>query len=239
MAGGNTTTRRAAARDVTVWDLPTRMFHWSLVLLVTVAVASAKLDRMATHTLAGEAILALLLFRLVWGLIGSQTARFSDFVKGPRAVLAYAAGLSGAGAGDGKGGPASPPALGHNPMGGLMVVVLLGALLTQAASGLFTSDDILVDGPLVPLAASATVKTLSTLHRLLANGILLLAAVHVLAVLVYLLVKKENLIRPMITGRKTIPADAAVAPPRRTPTAVALAVLAAAVGLVAAVVQAG
>ena len=178
MAGGNTTTRGAAARDVAVWDLPTRAFHWSLVILVVVAVATAKLDRMEMHMRAGEAILALLLFRLVWGLIGSQTARFSDFVKGPRAVLAYAAGLFRPGK--------DQPILGHNPMGGLMVLLLLAALMAQAISGLFTSDDILVDGPLVHLAASSTVKALSTLHRLVADGILLLVGVHVLAVLVYL-----------------------------------------------------
>lgn len=228
MVAGNTTNRAAATRSVAVWDLPTRLFHWGLVVLVTVAVVSAKLDRMDTHMLAGEAVLALLLFRLVWGLIGSQTARFTDFVKGPRAVLDYAAGRHG-----------RRPVLGHNPMGGLMVVVLLLALLTQAVSGLFTSDDILVDGPLVPLAASATVATLSSLHRLLSDGILILVGLHVLAVLVYLLVKKENLIRPMITGRKAIPADSPVAAPKRTPAAVALAILAAAAGLVAAVVQAG
>ena len=231
MAGGNTTTRGAAVRDVPVWDLPTRAFHWGLVILVAVAIVTAKLDRMDAHMLAGQAILALLLFRLVWGLIGSQTARFSDFVKGPRAVLGYAAGL--------RRPDKGRPVLGHNPMGGLMVLVLLAVLMAQAISGLFTSDDILVDGPLVPLAASATVKALSTLHRLVADGILVLIGVHVAAVLVYLVVKKENLIRPMITGRKPVPAGADVAAPKRTPTAVAVAVLAAAAGVVAAVVQAG
>lgn len=230
MAGGNTATRAAAARSVPVWDLPTRAFHWSLVVLVAVAIVSAKLGRLPVHMLAGEAILALLLFRLVWGLVGSQTARFSDFVRGPRAVLAYAAGFFRPGKG--------VPVLGHNPLGGLMVIALLAALMMQAVSGLFTSDDILVDGPLVAHASSATVKALSTLHRLVADAILVLAGVHVLAVLAYLLVKKENLIRPMITGRKPVPDGVPVAEPKRMPTAVALAVLAAAAGLVVAVVQA-
>lgn len=235
MAGGNTTNRGGSVRDVAVWDLPTRLFHWGLVLLVTVAIVSAKLDRMEIHMLAGETILALLLFRLAWGVVGSQTARFSDFVKGPRAVLDYAVGL----VRKGEPGPAPHPVLGHNPMGGLMVLLLLAALTTQAVSGLFTSDDILVDGPLVPIAASATVKAFSTVHRLLSDGILILIGVHVLAVLAYLLVKKENLIRPMVTGRKAIPAGVAVESPKRTPAAVALAVLAAAAGVVVAVVQAG
>lgn len=235
MAGGNTTNRAAAVRDVTVWDLPTRLFHWGLVLLVAVAIVSAKLDRMAIHMLAGEAVLALLLFRLVWGLIGSQTARFSDFVAGPRAVLGYAAGLLR----KGGAGPAPRPVLGHNPLGGLMVLLMLAALTTQAVSGLFTSDDILVDGPLVAVAGSDAVKEFSTLHRLLSDGILILVGVHVLAVLAYLLVKKENLIRPMVTGRKAVPAGVAVEAPRRAPAAVALAVLAAAAGVVVTVVQAG
>lgn len=235
MAGGNTTNRGGSVRDVAVWDLPTRLFHWGLVLLVTVAIVSAKLDRMAVHMLAGETILALLLFRLAWGVVGSQTARFSDFVKGPRAVLDYVVGL----VRTGKPDPASHAVLGHSPMGGLMVLLLLAALTTQAVSGLFTSDDILVDGPLVPIAASATVKAYSTVHRLLSDAILILIGVHVLAVLAYLLVKKENLIRPMVTGRKAIPAGVAVESPKRTPAAVALAVLAAAAGVVVAVVQAG
>lgn len=235
MVAGNTTNRTKGRREVAVWDLPTRLFHWSLVLLVAVAVVSAKTDRMTIHMLAGEAILALLLFRLVWGLIGSQTARFSHFVKGPRAVLAYACGMVRAG----RGGKEPAPVVGHNPMGGLMVVALLGALTLQAVAGLFTSDDILVDGPLVALASSGVVAGFSTLHRILADGILILIGVHVLAVLAYLLVKRDNLIRPMVTGRKAIPADAPVESPKRRPAALALAVLAAAAGLVAAVVQAG
>lgn len=234
MAGGNTKSRGAALGEVAVWDLPTRAFHWCLVLLVAVAVASAEFDRMAIHMLAGEAILALLLFRLAWGLVGSQTARFRSFVKGPRAVLAYAAALRG-------GAKAKPDAveLGHNPMGALMVVALLLALLVQASTGLFTSDDVVTDGPLVPLVSSATVALFSTVHRMLANGIFLLVGMHVVAVLVYLVIKKENLIRPMVTGRKPVPAGAAVAAPKRAPTAVALAILAAAAGLVAVVVAQG
>ncbi|NUB29628.1 cytochrome b/b6 domain-containing protein [Azospirillum brasilense] len=235
MVVGNTTNRTKARREVAVWDLPTRLFHWSLVLLVTVAVVSAKTDRMTIHMLAGEAILALLLFRLVWGLIGSQTARFSHFVKGPRAVLAYACGMLRAG----RSGTEPKPIVGHNPMGGLMVLALLGALTLQAVAGLFTTDDILVDGPLVAQASGAMVAGFSTLHRVLADGILILIGVHVLAVLAYLLVKRDNLIRPMVTGRKAIPADAPVESPKRRPVALALAVLAAAAGLVAAVVQAG
>ncbi|WP_298374687.1 cytochrome b/b6 domain-containing protein [Azospirillum sp.] len=228
MASGHTATREQRARDVRVWDLPTRLFHWTLALLVAIAVVSAKMDALSVHMFVGETILALVLFRLVWGIVGSQTARFSDFIKGPRAILAYIA--------QSKTPGAAPVTLGHNPLGGLMVVVLLLALGAQAGSGLFTSDDIVVDGPLVPLVAGATVKALSTLHRLLSDGILILVGLHVAAVLAYLLVKKDNLIRPMITGRKRVAHP--VEEPRRASPLLALAILLAAVGLVSLVARA-
>lgn len=227
MASGHTATREEHTREVAVWDLPTRLFHWSLAVLVAVAVLSAKLDFLALHMFAGETILALVLFRLVWGVVGSQTARFTDFVKGPRAVLGYLARSRRDGA---------PVMLGHNPLGGLMVVVLLLALLVQASSGLFTSDDVLVDGPLVPLASGGTVALLGTLHRWLSDGILILIGLHVAAVLAYLLVRKDNLIRPMITGRK--PVEAPVAAPRRASLALALAVLVASGVFVALILRA-
>ena len=121
--------------------------------------------------------------------------------------------------------------MGHNPLGGLMVVALLLVLAVQAGSGLFTSDDVVVDGPLVPLVSGTAVAVLSTLHRLLSNGILILIGLHVLAVLVHLVVKRDNLIRPMITGRKVL--AQAVAAPRRVSPALALAILVASAGCVA------
>lgn len=226
MASGHTATREKHTREVAVWDLPTRLFHWSLAVLVAVAVLSAKLDFLSLHMFVGETILALVLFRLVWGVVGSQTARFTDFVKGPRAILGYLAQSRRGGA---------PVSLGHNPLGGLMVVALLLVLLVQAGSGLFTSDDILVDGPLVPLVSGGTVALLGTLHRLLSDGILILVGLHIVAVLAYLLVRKDNLIRPMITGRKRV--EAPVAEPHRVSAALALAILAAMGGLIALVLR--
>ncbi|MBP2301634.1 cytochrome b [Azospirillum picis] len=172
----------------------------------------------------------LVLFRLVWGVVGSQTARFADFVRGPRTVLDYLRRSS-------VGGEAAFT-LGHNPLGAMMVVVLLLVLLVQAGSGLFTSDDILVDGPLVPLVSGAVVSTLSTLHRTLANGIFVLVGLHVAAVFFYLLVKRDNLIRPMVTGRKRVPSRFAAPEPRRAPAMLALAILAASAGLVFLVLRA-
>lgn len=227
MSSGHTATREKGRHEVRVWDLPTRLFHWSLVGTVAVAVLSAKLGVLAVHMLAGETILALVLFRLVWGMVGSQTARFSDFVKGPAAVLGYVKGA--------RAGREAAVSLGHNPLGALMVVGLLLALMVQAGSGLFTSDDILVDGPLVPLASGAAVSALSSLHRLLANGIYALVALHVAAVGFYLLVRKDNLIRPMITGRKAVVGP--VTEPRWAPPALALAILAATAGLLLVVLR--
>ncbi|PWC36451.1 cytochrome b/b6 domain-containing protein [Azospirillum sp. TSO35-2] len=228
MPSGHTATREKHRREVRVWDLPTRLFHWALVGAVAVAVLSAELDVLSVHMLAGETVLALVLFRLAWGVVGSQTARFADFVKGPRAILDY---LKRA-----RAGGEAAFTLGHNPLGALMVVALLLVLLVQASSGLFASDDVLVDGPLVPLASGAVVSALSTVHRVLANGIFALVGLHVVAVFFYLLVKKDNLIRPMVTGRKAVPVP--VTEPRRAPAALALAILAATAGLVLLVLRA-
>ncbi|WP_029009114.1 cytochrome b/b6 domain-containing protein [Azospirillum halopraeferens] len=218
-----------ATRQVLVWDLPTRAFHWLLAGLVVVAFVSGKRGHMDVHFIVGYAILTLVLFRLIWGVIGSRTARFADFVRGPGAMLAYVRGLRGDGA--------EPPALGHNPLGGAMVVVMLALLLAQATTGLFTTDDIFTDGPLVGLVSASLVKTLSTVHRVAIDALVILVALHVAAIALYRVVKGENLVLPMLTGRKAVAADRVVDPPRRTPAVVALLALAVAAAVVAAVVN--
>jgi cytochrome b len=189
----------AGQQSVTVWDLPVRLFHWLLVISIATSWAAAELGWMRIHFLSGYTILTLLLFRLGWGIVGSYPARFATFIRGPRAALEHLRELR-------LPPDRVPPVLGHNPLGGWMVVTLLLVLLAQAGSGLFTSDDIMVDGPFVDLASSAAVKTLSTTHRLLFDLILVLVATHVAVVAAYLVIRRENLIRPMITGRKTVPA---------------------------------
>ena len=183
----------APATPVAVWDLPTRLFHWSLVTLICISWYCGETGVMRWHMLSGQAILTLLLFRLAWGLVGSQSARFSDFVKGPGAVLGYARGLL-------AGRP--EPWIGHNPLGGWMVIALLMVLLIQAGSGLFANDDIFSEGPLANLVSKETSDNLTRLHKANFNLLLVLAALHIAAAFYYLLVKGENLIRPMITGRK-------------------------------------
>lgn len=181
-----------SSSDIPVWDLPTRLFHWLLVLLVAGAWLSYKFGdvTMTWHKWNGYAVLTLLLFRLLWGCIGSSTARFADFIRGPFTVLGYL-----------RGG-ARAPSLGHNPAGGWSVLAMLGVLGMQAGAGLFTTDDIIVSGPLNFLVSSATADTLSSIHRLGYYILLGLVTLHLAALAFHRLAHGENLVRAMITGRK-------------------------------------
>ena len=142
---------------IRVWDLPTRIFHWALAVLVVFSYTTGKIggDLMGWHLRSGYAILALLVFRLAWGIVGSQTSRFNHFVRGPRAAIAYARAIM----------ARSPPLLvGHNPLGGWMVLFMLALLLFQAATGLFADDEIATQGPLAVKVSSAAVSRMSKLH---------------------------------------------------------------------------
>jgi cytochrome b len=148
---------------------------------------------MEWHSRFGYATLALILFRIVWGFAGSQTSRFADFVRGPAAVARYVKQSSSA---------QSPLPIGHNPLGGWSVVAMLLCVLVQAVSGLFTSDGIDEDGPFVGSVSNATVKLATKLHHLGETALLVLITLHIAAVLLHWLLKHDNLIVPMITGRK-------------------------------------
>ncbi len=187
------------SKPLRVWDLPTRFFHWALVALVATSVVSVKAGKMDIHMLSGYSVLALLLFRLVWGFAGTAYARFSSFLHGPRTVLAYARSLI---------RPPHQHHPGHNPLGGLMVAVMLAVLLFQAATGLFANDDVVTEGPLAKFVSKAVSDRLSTLHRLNEWVIYGLVGVHVAAVVGYLAKFGDNLVRPMFTGVKWVPADA-------------------------------
>ena len=180
---------------IPVWDLPSRLFHWLLVILVAVSFTTGNIggNAMQYHEWSGFAILILLVFRITWGFVGSRTTRFSDFVKGPAAVWRYANALV-------RGH--SECYLGHNPLGGWSVLAMLLALLIQAATGLFANDDIITAGPLYLWVSKPVSDWLTGVHRLNRYLVIVLAATHVSAVLFYLLVKHENLIKPMITGIK-------------------------------------
>jgi cytochrome b len=183
---------------VRVWDWPTRAFHWALVGLMVVSWVSVSIGGEAKlwHMRAGYAILALVLFRIVWGLAGSRHARFASFVRGPGAVLAYLKAL-------GKRSKATY--VGHNPLGGWSVVVLLLMLLLQAGTGLFANDDVITEGPLAPLIGKDLSDTVTWFHRRNGWALWSMAGVHVAAIAYYLLVLNEDLTRPMITGVKTLP----------------------------------
>lgn len=189
------------------WDLPVRLFHWALVLLVIGAVATALTggNAMVWHMRFGYAILALVLFRVLWGIAGSSTARFTDFLYGPKRVAGFAAALL---------RKRDAHYLGHNPLGGWMVLVLLAALLFQAGSGLFANDDIAVEGPLYPYIGKDLSDRLTGLHKLNVKLIYGLVALHVAAVLFHWIARGENLVRPMFSGDKRVPADTPGVPAR-------------------------
>lgn len=172
---------------VRIWDLPVRLFHWAIVLLVPALWWTAETHRMELHMVLGEVMLGLILFRLLWGVLGSSTARFASFVRGPAAVIRY---LRGAGRG-----------LGHNPLGGWSVVLLLLALGVQTGLGLFASDeDGIYYGPLASTDLESA-HTIAERHGTFFWILVALIALHVLAILYYLLVKRDNLVTPMVTGR--------------------------------------
>ena len=178
---------------VQVWDAPVRLFHWAIVILMLVSWLSADQGFMRVHLWSGLTLLALLIFRLVWGMIGSSTARFRDFLHPPRQVLAYMRSLVGAN---------KALFAGHNPAGGLMVVGLIAVLVLQAVTGLFSNDGLRFHGPLALLVSEETSTGITGLHGTIFNVILALVWLHVVAVGFYLFVKGDNLIFPMLTGKK-------------------------------------
>ncbi|MDO5639997.1 MAG: cytochrome b/b6 domain-containing protein [Neisseria sp.] len=180
-----------------VWDLPTRLFHWTLVLALAFMWYSGETggNLMAWHLRCGLFILALVVFRICWGLWGSDTSRFSQFVRGPKQIKRYL-----------QGGLTENEQPGHNPLGALMVLALLAALLVQLISGLFASDENmwLYNGYLNSLVSSEAGATARGIHIAFFNVLLALAAVHVLTILVYKFVKKHDLVKPMLTGYKEL-----------------------------------
>jgi len=182
---------------VRVWDLPTRVFHWALVAAVVGLITSAQIggEAMAWHFRFGYAVLTLLLFRILWGLIGGHWSRFASFIYSPATILGYL---------KGQGKPEH--AIGHNPLGSLSVFAMLGILLLQVGSGLFSDDEIAAAGPLVSLVPSAWVALATHYHAEIGKVILLgLLLLHVGTILFYRFKKGENLVKPMVHGDKETP----------------------------------
>ena len=178
-----------------VWDLPLRLFHWLFALSVATSWATAKagVDWMQYHIYLGYFVIGLLVFRVIWGFIGPRHARFSSFLERPAAVWSYARGLFSSD---------SHVSVGHNPLGGLMVILMLALVAVQASTGLFTTDTILWTGPYYPSVSSATASLLSTVHNVNFNLILAAVGLHLAAIVYYRTVKKQNLVSAMFTGYK-------------------------------------
>jgi cytochrome b len=180
-----------------VWDLPIRLFHWSLVLLIGAAWATQEqLSDNERHAFVGYAILTLLLFRLLWGLVGSETARFASFLRGPAKVWAYLRGSGGISA-----------EVGHNPIGGYSVALMLTLIAVQVGTGLFLSDDDFF-APWSAWVSEDTADLLHDVHELNFNLLLGVIALHVAAILFYAIVKRRNLVRPMLSGVAPLPPGA-------------------------------
>lgn len=175
---------------IRLWDLPTRLFHWLLVLAVIAAVVSGQLggNLIEVHGKIGLAIVGLITFRLVWGFAGSTYARFAQFFPTPARIKVYLKG-------EWRG-------LGHNPLGGLSVFALIFLLTVQVTSGLFSNDDIAFVGPLFELIDKSLSDRLSGIHHLLSNVLIALVVLHVGAVIFHGRVKKDDLVKPMLTGWK-------------------------------------
>ena len=179
-----------------VWDAPTRLFHVALMVLVATSYASIRFDRIDLHLLSGYAMLTLLLFRLAWGFVGSETSRFSQFLRSPLAGLRHLAHFA---------RREEDNDVGHNAAGGWMVMILLGDIAVQVGTGLFSNDDVVTDGPLAHLVSRTVSDRITALHAANFNVLLGLIALHVVAAVAYAVVKRQNLVRPMVTGRKRLP----------------------------------
>lgn len=186
-----------ATTKIQVWDLPLRAFHWLLVLTVLVAYITAELGGLLTdwHGRIGGFALGLLVFRLIWGFLGTTHARFANFVPTPSRLIAYLKG--------------NWQAYGHNPLGALSVLALLGTLTVLLGTGLFANDDIAFQGPLFSLVNKSQSDWLTGLHAISFNVLLTLIVLHIVAIAYYFFFKKTNLVKPMVTGDKDVAHDVA------------------------------
>ncbi|RTL51945.1 MAG: cytochrome B [Rhodocyclaceae bacterium] len=184
---------------IRLWDLPTRLFHWLLVAAIATAFVTGQLggNLIAIHGKVGIAVVGLLAFRLVWGFIGSTPSRFFHFLPTPGRIRSY---LKGQWQGHG-----------HNPLGALSVFALLGLLALQSGSGLFTNDDIAFTGPLYSLIDEDLALRLTGWHKQLSWVLLGFLGLHLAAIVFYVRFKKDNLVKPMVTGWKAVPEDSAPA----------------------------
>lgn len=209
---------------IRIWDLPTRLFHWSLAALMVGLVVSGKVggNAMVWHFRLGYAVLALLLFRAVWGIVGGRWSRFTAFLYSPARVLGYL-----------RGQTHPHDEVGHSPTGALSVFALLGVLALQGASGLFSDDEIAFAGPLTRFVSGDWVGQATQYHKELGQYLTLgLVVLHILAVVFYVRVKRKNLLHPMLVGDKNLPHSTPASQDNKASRILALGVLALCSGVV-------
>jgi len=222
-----------AERPTRVWDLPTRLFHWTLAVTIVGSVVTGQIgdDLLAWHFRCGYLIFGLLLFRIVWGFVGGRWSRFTSFIYGPGALLRYLRGQS---------RPNEHADVGHNPLGAFSVFALIGFLMLQVATGLVADDEIANTGPLNRFVGGATASSATAWHKDYGKWILVaLVTLHIAAILFYLLRQRKNLVRPMLTGDKPLSANTPAAVDSTASRLFALLLVALAAGVVAWVVSMG
>jgi cytochrome b len=206
---------------VQVWDAPVRVFHWGIVVLLGLSWLSESRGWMQVHFISGYTVLAALLFRIAWGFVGSETARFTRFLRSPLAGFRHLSRLHRREADTG---------IGHNAAGGWAVLLMLLLLAVQVGTGLSANDDISVEGPLAKYVGKDESDWLTHIHWVNFRLIELVVLLHVVAIVTYALVKRHDLVRPMITGVKQLPAT--MRAPRMGSRKRALVLLAFAVAIV-------
>lgn len=188
-------TSKTTTKTRLVWDLPLRIFHWLLVAAIVTSWITAELgsEYMLYHLYSGYVVIGLLAFRLVWGFVGTRHAQFSQFFPTPKKVLGYIANLRSS---------ELKPSVGHNPLGALMTFFFILLLIMQAVTGLFLSDDVFTSAPYQGVLSEDWESLFNKIHHTGFDILLIAIVLHIAAVLFYLLIKKSNLIWPMITGKK-------------------------------------
>jgi len=222
-----------ALRPVRVWDLPTRLFHWLLAACVIASIISAKIggNAMEWHFRLGYAVLALLAFRLLWGVVGGRWSRFTSFIYSPATLLRYLRGQSRSN---------EYFHVGHSPTGALSVFGLLGILAVQVGTGLFADDEISNTGPLIKFVSEATSHLLTKWHKSFGQWLIItLVVLHIAAIVFYFVKKRQNLVGPMLSGDKTLTDDIPASTDSTMSRGLAAALLAACAGGVAWLVSLG
>lgn len=208
---------------VRIWDLPVRLFHWALAASVIALVVTAKVggNAMEWHFRLGYVVLALLVFRIVWGLVGGQWSRFTSFLYSPGRLVRYL-----------KGSAHPEDGIGHSPLGALSVFGLLAVLIAQVATGLLSDDEIAFAGPLTRFVSNAVVGQATSYHKEIGQYLVIgLVVLHLLAIAFYVLVRRQRIVRPMVHGDKDLAAPAAPSRDDLASRVVALVVLAASAAL--------